>query len=398
MLSHTVTPKVWRYLGFFLMSTLDWKPHTTQVTNKAKSYAAALRMMANCVRGFTIVDARTLFLTVLLPILTYSCTIWFNGAQQNGIVNILHVAQNACVRWVMGAFRTSPVEELHHIACIPPIRYTLVKQLENACIRLNCLKRSHPLNVQMSTAENITNLTRMATWVSQIVEHVVPGLRLPWHINACIQCTTDESDRTHAINVGTRSDTTVIVYTDGSGMKAHWLIIVDRYRRFQQTIDITQKRFGAGVVAYIGGKKIAEKHWPGGAQATVYDMEMLALAGGMRTAVDIAKENKNISRIVLASDNTSAVGSISDLSHHAAQQFSVMFRKYADFFTETDRHTVEIVWVRGHGTSVGNKVADRLAKEATGILHNILGGPTISWARGCAKQCLVKQWQHSWAN
>jgi hypothetical protein len=61
MFQHHLTC-LWRYLGFFLTPTLNWSMHVTRCANKAKAIAGALRIIANCIRGLTILDSRTIFM------------------------------------------------------------------------------------------------------------------------------------------------------------------------------------------------------------------------------------------------------------------------------------------------------------------------------------------------
>jgi hypothetical protein len=113
----------WRYVGFYFTPRLDWRVHVTRMANKAKATCSALRMISNCVRGLSIANARTIYNSVVMPVLTYGTPVWYTGVRQKGLVKILQTAQNLGVRWVMGAFKTSPLDELHHLASIPPVEY-----------------------------------------------------------------------------------------------------------------------------------------------------------------------------------------------------------------------------------------------------------------------------------
>jgi len=55
---------------------------------------------------------------------------------------ILQVAQNVAIRKISGTFRTTPVEPLHNMLAIPPIKYTVAKYREAFTIRLSKLPPS----------------------------------------------------------------------------------------------------------------------------------------------------------------------------------------------------------------------------------------------------------------
>ncbi|KZT09231.1 uncharacterized protein LAESUDRAFT_629098, partial [Laetiporus sulphureus 93-53] len=57
----------------------------------------------------------------------------------------LQQAQNKCLRWLLGAFRTTPIDAAHHLASIMPIRWQLHKICDRVAIRLHTL----PANSQV---------------------------------------------------------------------------------------------------------------------------------------------------------------------------------------------------------------------------------------------------------
>jgi hypothetical protein len=67
-----------RYLGFYLKPNLSWRDHLRYYSVKAQSTVNALRMLGNSARGFSPYHKRRLYISNVLPILTYGAQLWWN--------------------------------------------------------------------------------------------------------------------------------------------------------------------------------------------------------------------------------------------------------------------------------------------------------------------------------
>jgi Reverse transcriptase (RNA-dependent DNA polymerase) len=95
-LAVTISSSV-RYLGVFFTPKLDWKLHVSTMANRTRSTVKALGVLGSSVRGISLLSWRKLFHALLLPVLTYGCTVWFTDVNQKSLTQILTVAQNeAC--------------------------------------------------------------------------------------------------------------------------------------------------------------------------------------------------------------------------------------------------------------------------------------------------------------
>ncbi|KIJ57826.1 hypothetical protein HYDPIDRAFT_61063, partial [Hydnomerulius pinastri MD-312] len=68
-----------RWLGFFLDRKLNFKSHVERMATQARSTIAGLRILANTFRGLNVANARLLYKTVVLPVLTFGSVVWFTG-------------------------------------------------------------------------------------------------------------------------------------------------------------------------------------------------------------------------------------------------------------------------------------------------------------------------------
>jgi hypothetical protein len=126
-----------RWLGFHLDRRLDFQDHVKKMAAKGLSVIAGLRVLANCVRGISVAHARLLYKVCVMPILTYGSPIWYTGVRQKHLFQPLIKAQNTGLRWLLGAFSTSPVPAMEHAASILPIPLALRRLSENAASRLH---------------------------------------------------------------------------------------------------------------------------------------------------------------------------------------------------------------------------------------------------------------------
>jgi hypothetical protein len=114
-----------RYLGVFFTPRLDWKLHISTMANRTRSTVKALGILGSSVRGISLMSWRKLFHALLLPVLTYGCTVWFTDTNQKSLTQILTVAQNEACRKMAGVFRTTPCNLTELLVSVPPIRFRL---------------------------------------------------------------------------------------------------------------------------------------------------------------------------------------------------------------------------------------------------------------------------------
>jgi Reverse transcriptase (RNA-dependent DNA polymerase) len=145
-----------RYLGIFFTPKLNWKLHVSTMANRTRSTVKALGVLGSSVRGISLMSWRKLFHALLLPILTYGCTVWFTDVNQKSLTQILMVAQNEACRKMAGVFRTTPCNLTELLVSVPPIRFHLRHLLCNFGVRMSRLPADHYLRSLPSTSRSIT--------------------------------------------------------------------------------------------------------------------------------------------------------------------------------------------------------------------------------------------------
>ena len=82
-------------------------------------------MLGNSIQGFRLIEWCTIFISVILPILTYGCQVWFQDSLQVTLINTLQIVQNEACWKLAGTFHMTPVTILHSLLAILPIHFCL---------------------------------------------------------------------------------------------------------------------------------------------------------------------------------------------------------------------------------------------------------------------------------
>jgi hypothetical protein len=147
-----------RYLGLFIDHKLTWNRHVKIMATRARGTLKSMKLLGNSVKGLDHGNWRLAYNAICLPVLTYGSPIWFK--QQKQLSKTLQAVQDEAVRWMMGAFRTTPAEPLHQLIAILPIHIRLQMLSKTAAFTLLTIPHS-----------------------SQLIQHLGP----PW-------CSVDEFD------------------------------------------------------------------------------------------------------------------------------------------------------------------------------------------------------------
>ena len=89
-----------RYLGFFINRRLKWEPHVCIMCNRACASMKALQVLGNSIQGLSMANWRLVLNAVCLPVLSYSCQLWYLTGAAKGLINMLQCVQNEMVKLV----------------------------------------------------------------------------------------------------------------------------------------------------------------------------------------------------------------------------------------------------------------------------------------------------------
>ncbi|QRW16424.1 Reverse transcriptase (RNA-dependent DNA polymerase) [Rhizoctonia solani] len=390
--NYTILPQgCIRWLGFYLDRKLTFKEHISNSTNKAKAIIAGLGMLANTQRGLTIKHARILYLTCVIPILTYGSPLWFLGRRQKSLLEPLRKVQNQGLRWLLGAFKTTPIPCLEHLASIPPIHITCQKLIMNYSAKLRTIPKSSEVAKRLPASWDTHTPTLNSNRINKAKSlqspiHFIASHTIPFPDQIKIKDTSDGLKRDEyrdkilsEISVLEDCHASVLGYSDGHAAVSNGI-----------------RKVGVGYVIRAGKRTLSSSSIGIGPRANIYDAEMLGILLAFMKAKQIA-EIQGYRKIRIYCDNQAAVRSIADLSRHPCQFASRVFVPAAKAFVEGHpERSIHITWTPGHNGVEGNETADRLANEGARVTPTPIFNRTITWAREQATRKTVRSWKKAW--
>ena len=411
--TRTLTPDRYvKWLGVHFDRKLNFHHHVKISASKGTITVNGLLMLANTVRGLSHALLRRLYLSCIIPKVLYACPAWWNNTKCQA--NPLEKVQRKALITICAAFKTTPTHALEVEASIPPLKHHTYLMARRYTIRLNKLPISNPIIQRLPVEWRNNNrpsfplpiptevpkskpkytLQKLSRHTSHNHERINPFAEPPWSrpitshqdrvtVKPCdntIEPIIARENHINLVNSLKTNPNTLCLYTDGSRLG-----------------NPVFPRIGAGVVAYQLGKEIGHTKIGMGSHTEVFDAEMAALSKASTMAAVFIEDFPNTSKLLIFSDNTSAVQAIVNPKPSSAQLFALSFIKNVN--TLLDSHpllSISLEWCPSHCDIPGNERADSLAKEATSLRCQIPFTTSRSNARRRSKTTTTKLWHNEW--
>ena len=140
----------WKYLDFLFNWKLTFCQHLNFYSNKALSMVKCMKLLGNSSHGISPLQKHQLYRYCILPIALYGFQLWFyNKAPLLYHMKLLNKMQRRVAIWILGAFKTSLLEEIEALVGLIPIKYHLQKLAEWSLIRPFKLPENHIIRYLM---------------------------------------------------------------------------------------------------------------------------------------------------------------------------------------------------------------------------------------------------------
>jgi ribonuclease HI len=276
---------------------------------------------------------------------------------------------------------------MHHLASILPIKYVLNQLCTNASTHLCTVGVQHGLCTQCQAhvgcqPTQLTGLHKVACNIEEVIEPAFARISNanPWLVTMVNKDNLYCAVQQHAADPAC----CLVVYPNRSLL-----------------IDGGFQHMGAAAVLVQGASHVEQLQWPLGLHTKVYNREMLGLAGRLDMVVSYAAGcGGEISYIMLASNNQSAVQQITKTGAHPMQLASLLFCKSADIFFNSGSAQVTVGWIHGHTGLASNKAVDALAREAAWMLlqDSHIASSLVTYKCAQAKRMIDVHWQMEWCH
>ena len=135
MPTYIIAPsKEWRYLGFFFDPFLSFSTHVKRYSAKGLVTANNLKILGHSLGGINPALRRHVYQAVVWLVMSYGLPLWYkiNGKGCQAHLKLLNKTQNVALRWICGAFRTTPIAWMELLTGIPPVKQKANYMLRNA--------------------------------------------------------------------------------------------------------------------------------------------------------------------------------------------------------------------------------------------------------------------------
>ena len=340
-----------KYLGITLDNKLNFETHFQDLTQRCARRINILKCIACKNWG---ADRQTLFrlyTSLIRPILDYNCFLYDDTATKK--IDSLQTIQNHALRIITGAFRTSPIMNLHIEANIPLLdrrrKFLLLRFFARSLA-----KPHYPTFQILNTPRNngiLTDAERKHRTINQrigkVLEHfelepfnimpdppiapywLVPAVVIEYLFTSKKQTTTLTEIKQLFLEYQNKFNQHTFIYTDGSK---------------------SDGRTGAGISTLHINKsnRLHDFH-------SIYTAELWAILEVIRII-----QNENMRKAIICSDSASSLQAISSRNPIT----NPIIYQIIGTLQQLSHCDIRFLWVPGHTGIRGNEAADKLAKDS----------------------------------
>ena len=350
-----------KYLGVFLDSKLSWKRNTQERLKRGLNAYYTCRNSIGKNWGLKPMVVNWIYTSVVRPILTYGCLVWWEAMRIGSRRNLLSKAQRCASIGITGAIRSTPQAALDVILHHLPIEEFVMGMAARSLLRLSELGLVGSIRIGHSKLLNEINLG----------EHALTPLG-----STDYMCTEVDFGENPTLIIPNRDQWSgkdklfsgASVFTDGSKM------------------DI-----GTGAGVYLFEENVRESYRLSDS-CSVFQAEILGI---LRATELIARNIEENTEVTLYVDSQAALKA---LKGHFVKSRLVSDCKKALRRLMGNYH-IRLCWVPGHCEIMGNEVADELARNGSaldGAVSESGVRPPIGFYFRLIREWIQDRTNHAW--
>ena len=393
--------KTFKYLGLtFDAPTLTWKEHIEETCRQGLQRVNILKALTGTTWGADRDLLLKVYKTYIRPKLTYGIIAVASAAESR--LNALNRIQNAALRVILGAKRSSPIVALQIEANVPP----LIIHIKEICCRyfykLNAQKESHPIMKEIMQDPSVENKIWTPGIFKMPFKIRTAGVMRWWNLPMEIEFEDERMPET----APWRQSPFII----------HKELVepVNKEQCIERTRTVTQvtidERYREHLHIYTDGSKgdsstsaamcVPETQYHNkwkfekGDIISIMAAELYAIVKSLEwVALNIELLTKN--NFVILTDSLSSLQSLESFTNSNYKRQVNRATRIAEIITENDA-TITLQWVPSHVGLAGNELADQLAKEGH-LLTNETPCPLgTEEVKRLVKNEKIKAWQRQY--
>lgn len=382
--------KVFKFLGLWFDSKLNWNEHINKILSKCKKVVNVMRCLSGSEWGASREALKNVYTALIRSVLDYGSLVYGSAAKTS--LKKLEIMNSQALRLCCGAIKSTSVDALHVEMGEMPLCLRRVQLMMNYWVNLKGQSegKNPASKVLIPCWESERAKSKCFAWISGTIaremrlnqEVYIPTVPItvtpPWifpqvfvdlyllenyHLFKDIgNLAAVVEDRIHTVY-----QNYVAIYTDGSK---------DPTGRTSYAFTIPSLQ--------ISNNRRTTDH------LAVYTVELVAIVSALNW-IELA----NISKVIVCSDSSSALMSIQSFSSQSRQD--IINEIYETLF-RIHNWNIEIIflWVPAHRGVKGNEIADSLAKEAIkqeNVMEILLSRTEI---KAMIKSKITNKWQDKW--
>ena len=372
----------YKYLGIIIDESLTWNQHITYTKRKAAATINVLKAVSRKDYGADRESLKRIFIALHKPTVEYGSECFSSASKTN--LQKLDPTQNAALRIITGAFRTTPIDSLQAETGIRSLaksreiknfNYMLRLQANPDQTILNLISNVEPEKYELKPKKPKPFYIRYQKIIEKYnfntgsIMREDLGKNPPWFMEK-INCCKELSK----LNKGTLSTTI---------LKSTFLEHIQTHQIAQHYYTDGSKNNEGTAYAYHHRNFNFKIKIPN--PSSIYTAELLAIKDATIRAI-----STNANKALILTDSLSAIDAINKIKnkHPIISQIKNII--------QDSQTNITICWTPAHTGIQGNETAEKLAKEAIST-ENITN---ISLPRNDIqanfKAIIKKQWQNEW--
>jgi ribonuclease HI len=335
----------------------------------------------------------SLYRSCVLSRSNFGTEIWWTG--QKTFTKCLQIQQNAALRRILNAFRSTLTIALHNETALPPVSIHLQSNQRKYVLYLLTLPPSHPIIKRCPSSFPVPN--HLSTTLCDPDEydlHWTQNCRPPSRLGKALHALSpwvppdaDIEDTAQPMTAPWNAPTITVNIQDlpkDEAVTAHLSLIHNLRDDPHNVIACTDgwqlsTQTGAGFCIPHSLPNPVRTVIPLGTTSEVFDAELKAIAECLCTSLKYIKWHRLHDRSIhLFTDNQSAILRASRLHRGPGQETALDILHNTNALLQRSA-PVTLYWVPGHTDIEGNEEADRLAKLATSRPPLTSTPITLSW-------------------